>query len=45
MTPPVALLDTGGFGLEELLDAGAVAVYESLDELRERLSETPFAGT
>jgi len=33
---------TGGFGADELLDAGAIAVYDSLEELRERLSETPF---
>ena len=33
---------TGGFGADELLDAGAVAVYDSIAELRERLSETPF---
>ena len=33
---------TGGFGNDELLDAGAIAVYDSLSELRERLSETPF---
>lgn len=35
---------TGGWAAEELLDAGAVAVYESLHELRERLDETPLAG-
>jgi phosphoglycolate phosphatase-like HAD superfamily hydrolase len=34
---------TGGFGVDELLDAGAIAVYESLAELREKLDETPFA--
>jgi HAD superfamily hydrolase (TIGR01509 family) len=33
---------TGGFGADELLEAGATAVYESIGELRERLSETPF---
>jgi phosphoglycolate phosphatase-like HAD superfamily hydrolase len=33
---------TGGFGADELLDAGAIAVYESLAELREKLAETPF---
>jgi HAD superfamily hydrolase (TIGR01509 family) len=33
---------TGGFGADELLDAGATAVFESIGELRERLSETPF---
>ncbi|HEX2044177.1 MAG TPA: HAD family hydrolase [Gaiellaceae bacterium] len=34
---------TGGFAEQELRDAGAVAVYESIAELRERLDETPFA--
>jgi HAD superfamily hydrolase (TIGR01509 family) len=33
---------TGGWSAQELLDAGAVAVYESVDELREKLGETPF---
>jgi HAD superfamily hydrolase (TIGR01509 family) len=33
---------TGGFGADELLDAGAIAVFDSIVELRERLSETPF---
>jgi len=34
---------TGGWAAEELLEAGAVAVYESLEELREKLDETPLA--
>jgi len=33
---------TGGFGADELRDAGAVAVYESLGELRAHLDDTPF---
>jgi phosphoglycolate phosphatase-like HAD superfamily hydrolase len=33
---------TGGFGVDELREAGAEAVFESIDELRERLPETPF---
>jgi HAD superfamily hydrolase (TIGR01549 family) len=33
---------TGGFSDEELRDAGAIAVFESIDELRRRLSETPL---
>jgi HAD superfamily hydrolase (TIGR01509 family) len=33
---------TGGFGADELLDAGAVTVFESIGELRERLADTPF---
>jgi HAD superfamily hydrolase (TIGR01549 family) len=42
----VALL-TGGFSGEELTDAGAVAVFESIGELIDRLDETPLvrAGT
>jgi HAD superfamily hydrolase (TIGR01549 family) len=34
---------TGGFGADELREAGAIAVYESLAELREHLDDTPFA--
>ena len=33
---------TGGFGRDELREAGAVAVFESVAELRERLAETPL---
>jgi HAD superfamily hydrolase (TIGR01549 family) len=33
---------TGGFAQEELSDAGAIAVYESIAELSERLDETPL---
>ena len=33
---------TGGFSREELEDAGAVAVFESIAELAERLGETPL---
>ena len=35
---------TGGFAESELRDAGAVAVFESIDELRERLDETPLGA-
>jgi HAD superfamily hydrolase (TIGR01509 family) len=34
---------TGGFSEQELRDAGAAAVYRSIDELRVSLDETPFA--
>jgi HAD superfamily hydrolase (TIGR01509 family) len=34
---------TGGFSEDELQDAGASAVFHSIDELRIRLDETPFA--
>ena len=34
---------TGGFSAAELRDAGAVAVYESVVELRKALDETALA--
>jgi HAD superfamily hydrolase (TIGR01549 family) len=37
----VAVL-TGGFSEQELRDAGAVAVFDSIEELRRRLSATPL---
>ena len=39
--PTVCVL-TGGWSRQELLDAGAVGVYESVDELRRKLDETPL---
>jgi HAD superfamily hydrolase (TIGR01549 family) len=39
----VAVL-TGGFSEDELTDAGALIVFESIEELRERLDETPLAS-
>ncbi|MGH3104122.1 MAG: HAD family hydrolase [Gaiellaceae bacterium] len=36
---------TGGFSEQELRDAGAVAVFESLPDLRDRLDETPLSST
>jgi HAD superfamily hydrolase (TIGR01509 family) len=41
--PTIAVL-TGGFAEAELRDAGAVAVFESIDELREHFDETPLGG-
>jgi HAD superfamily hydrolase (TIGR01509 family) len=41
--PTIAVL-TGGFSVDELEGAGAVAVFESIEELRRRIDETPFAG-
>jgi HAD superfamily hydrolase (TIGR01509 family) len=35
---------TGGWSRQELEESGAVAVFESVDELRERLDETPLGG-
>ena len=42
--PTVAVL-TGGFSETELRDAGAGAVYHSIEELREALDETPLAAS
>jgi HAD superfamily hydrolase (TIGR01509 family) len=39
----VALI-TGGFSEDELREGGAVAVFESIPELLERLDETPLGG-
>jgi HAD superfamily hydrolase (TIGR01549 family) len=39
---PTVCVRTGGFGVDELRAAGAAEVFESIAELRERLSETPF---
>jgi HAD superfamily hydrolase (TIGR01509 family) len=39
----VAVL-TGGFSETELREAGAVAVFDSIEELRERVRETPLDG-
>ena len=36
-------LMTGGWSRQELLEAGAVAVFESVEELRQHLDEPPFA--
>jgi HAD superfamily hydrolase (TIGR01509 family) len=33
---------TGGFSQDELLEAGALAVFDSIEELRRRLGETPL---
>jgi HAD superfamily hydrolase (TIGR01549 family) len=41
--PTIAVL-TGGFAESELREAGAVAVFESIDELRERLDSTALAS-
>jgi HAD superfamily hydrolase (TIGR01549 family) len=35
---------TGGFSEAELREAGAIAVFESIDELRDQLDETPLAA-
>ena len=42
--PTIAVL-TGGFSEAELRDAGAAAVYHSIEELRETLDESPLAAS
>jgi phosphoglycolate phosphatase-like HAD superfamily hydrolase len=37
---PTLAVRTGGFGRDELNEAGAAAVFDSVAELRERLGET-----
>jgi HAD superfamily hydrolase (TIGR01509 family) len=39
---PAVTLVTGGFSRQELTDAGAIAVYESIPELIEHIDETPL---
>ena len=39
--PTVAVL-TGGFSEQELRDAGAIAVFETIPDLRAGLSDTPL---
>jgi len=41
--PTIAVV-TGGFAEAELREAGAACVFESIDELRERVAETPLSG-
>ena len=41
--PTIAVL-TGGFSEAELRDAGAIAVFESVQQLREGVEETPLAA-
>ncbi len=39
---PTLAVRTGGFGADELRDAGASEVFESVDELRQALPHTPL---
>jgi HAD superfamily hydrolase (TIGR01549 family) len=41
--PTVAVLTGGAYSAAELRDAGAVAVFESVGEMKDRLDETPLA--
>jgi len=36
---------TGGFSRQELEEAGAAAVFESVDELRRNLARTPLSSS
>ena len=40
---PTLTVRTGGFSEQELIESGAVGVYDSLDELRHDLDQTPLA--
>jgi HAD superfamily hydrolase (TIGR01509 family) len=42
---PAVTVRTGGFSAAELRDAGAVEVFDSIEELREALDETPLAAS
>ena len=42
---PSVTVRTGGFSAAELRDAGAVAVFDSIEELRGALDETPLAAS
>jgi len=41
--PTVAVLTGGAHSAAELRDAGAVSVFESVGELKDRLDETPLS--
>jgi HAD superfamily hydrolase (TIGR01549 family) len=41
---PTICVMTGGWSRDELTAAGAVSVYESIDELRQRIDETPLTA-
>ena len=40
---PTLAVRTGGFAVEELREAGAAHVFESLQELRDGIDDTPLA--
>jgi HAD superfamily hydrolase (TIGR01509 family) len=40
---PTLVVRTGGFAADELRESGALAIFESVQELREQLDETPLA--
>jgi phosphoglycolate phosphatase len=42
---PSVSVRTGGFSAAELRDAGAIAVFDSIEELSEALDDTPLAAS
>jgi HAD superfamily hydrolase (TIGR01509 family) len=42
---PSVTVRTGGFSAAELRDAGAIAVFDSIEELSEALDDTPLAAS
>jgi phosphoglycolate phosphatase-like HAD superfamily hydrolase len=41
---PTIAVRTGGFGHDELAEAGAAPVFESINDLLQELQETPLKG-
>ena len=41
---PTIAVRTGGFGVDELMDAGAACVFNSIDDLLDDMKDTPLAG-
>ena len=41
---PTIAVRTGGFGNDELVEAGAACVFDSIDDLLEAFSQTPLSG-
>jgi HAD superfamily hydrolase (TIGR01509 family) len=41
---PTIAVRTGGFGNDELVEAGAACVFDSIDDLLEAFSRTPLSG-
>jgi HAD superfamily hydrolase (TIGR01509 family) len=42
---PTIAIRTGGFGNDELVEAGAACVFESIEELLDSLGETPLGDS
>jgi phosphoglycolate phosphatase-like HAD superfamily hydrolase len=41
---PTIAIRTGGFGVDELTQAGAACVFDSIADLLDSLKETPLGG-